>query len=87
MTQVSVNEAQEMLPDLIAATQRGEKVIITLDETPVVQIVPVLQSQVIGQVIGQVIKEQGKPVFGSLKGLIKMADDFDEPLEDFAEYM
>jgi predicted DNA-binding antitoxin AbrB/MazE fold protein len=27
-------------------------------------------------------------VFGSAKGLIKyMADDFDEPLEDFAEYM
>jgi len=27
-------------------------------------------------------------VFGSAKGLIKyMSDDFDEPLEDFAEYM
>jgi hypothetical protein len=25
--------------------------------------------------------------FGSLKGLIKMADDFDEPLEAFKEYM
>ncbi|MEI6090778.1 MAG: DUF2281 domain-containing protein [bacterium] len=25
--------------------------------------------------------------FGSLKGLIKIADDFDEPLEDFKEYM
>jgi len=27
------------------------------------------------------------PVFGCLKGQIKMADDFDEPLEDFKEYM
>ncbi|MFN4787068.1 MAG: DUF2281 domain-containing protein, partial [Pseudanabaena sp.] len=26
------------------------------------------------------------PKFGSAKGLIKMSDDFDEPLEDFAEY-
>jgi len=26
------------------------------------------------------------PEFGSAKGLIKMSDDFDEPLEDFAEY-
>jgi len=24
---------------------------------------------------------------GSAKGLIKMADDFDEPLEDFRDYM
>lgn len=25
--------------------------------------------------------------FGCLKGQIKMSDDFDEPLEDFKEYM
>jgi hypothetical protein len=25
--------------------------------------------------------------YGSLKGLIHMADDFDEPLEEFKEYM
>ncbi len=25
--------------------------------------------------------------FGSLKGVFKMSDDFDEPLEDFKEYM
>jgi predicted DNA-binding antitoxin AbrB/MazE fold protein len=25
--------------------------------------------------------------FGSAKGLIKIADDFDEPLEDFRDYM
>lgn len=28
-----------------------------------------------------------KRVFGSAKGLIRMAEDFDEPLEDFREYM
>ena len=28
-----------------------------------------------------------RPVFGSGKGLFKMADDFDAPLEDFEEYM
>ena len=27
------------------------------------------------------------PVFGCLKGQIQMSDDFDEPLEDFKEYM
>lgn len=28
-----------------------------------------------------------KPVFGSAKGVFKMADDFDAPLDDFKEYM
>jgi uncharacterized protein DUF2281 len=28
-----------------------------------------------------------RPRFGSAKGLITMSDDFDEPLEDFKEYM
>jgi hypothetical protein len=28
-----------------------------------------------------------KPVFGSFKGKIIMSDDFDEPLDDFKEYM
>lgn len=30
---------------------------------------------------------QGRPHFGSAKGLITLSEDFDEPLEDFAEYM
>ncbi len=29
----------------------------------------------------------GKPVFGSGKGIFKMKPDFNEPLEDFNEYM
>jgi hypothetical protein len=28
-----------------------------------------------------------RPQFGSARGLIKISDDFDEPLEDFADYM
>lgn len=31
--------------------------------------------------------QPGKPEFGSGKGMFKMKDDFDEPLEDFKEYM
>ena len=33
------------------------------------------------------ISQVGKPHFGSARGLITMSDDFDEPLEDFIEYM
>ena len=32
-------------------------------------------------------KNLKRNAFGSLKGLIKMSDDFDEPLEAFKEYM
>lgn len=36
----------------------------------------------------QAQSEQGpRPRFGSARGMITMSDDFDEPLEDFAEYM
>ena len=28
-----------------------------------------------------------KPLFGSLKGKIKLSEDFDAPLDDFREYM
>ena len=32
-------------------------------------------------------KKKNTPKFGSAKGLIKMSPDFDEPLDDFKEYM
>lgn len=31
--------------------------------------------------------KEKRPVFGSFKGKIIMSDDFDEPLDDFKEYM
>ncbi|WP_461246329.1 DUF2281 domain-containing protein [Treponema sp. R6D11] len=33
------------------------------------------------------VKSEEKCGFGCLKGQIKMSDDFDEPLEDFKDYM
>ena len=34
-----------------------------------------------------VSKSRPTPIFGSAKGKIKMASDFDAPLDDFKEYM
>jgi hypothetical protein len=31
--------------------------------------------------------EVKKPAFGALKGMFVMSDDFDEPLDDFKDYM
>ena len=34
-----------------------------------------------------ILRAKPRPQFGSARGLISMSADFDEPLEDFAEYM
>lgn len=33
------------------------------------------------------VSKPKKPKFGSCKGMFEMAQDFDEPLEDFKDYM
>ncbi|MGH7201886.1 MAG: type II toxin-antitoxin system Phd/YefM family antitoxin [Planctomycetaceae bacterium] len=71
MTQVTVEEAQSRLSDLIAAAKRGEEVVITDAEQPVAWLVP----------MGSPKRRRA----GSAKGLMTMADDFDAPLEDFKE--
>lgn len=72
--QVDIAEAQRRLLDLIQAAEHGEKVIITRDHQPLIQLVP-LHHQL------------SRPQFGSARGLITIADDFDAPLDDFREYM
>jgi antitoxin (DNA-binding transcriptional repressor) of toxin-antitoxin stability system len=74
MQEVTIDEAKTRLQDLIEAALEGETVSIAKDETHAVQLVPV-------------IRTEGRPQFGSTKGMIWMADDFDAPLEDFKEYM
>ncbi len=74
MQQIELTQAQHELPQLIEAALHGADVIITRGDAPVVRLVPILG-------------EKPQPQFGSAKGLISLAEDFDEPLEDFREYM
>ena len=74
MQTVTLDEAKTNLVDLIEAAAAGEEVFIAKDEDLSVQLVP------------RVVKKR-KRQFGSAKGLISMAPDFEEPLEDFKEYM
>jgi antitoxin (DNA-binding transcriptional repressor) of toxin-antitoxin stability system len=73
MLEIELTQAQADLPKLIEAISQGEKVIITKSSYPVAQLVlpP---------------RREGRLEFGSAAGLITFSDDFDEPLEDFAEY-
>ena len=74
MRSLTITEVVQQLPDLINAIQHGEEIIITKDNCSVAKIVPATSNK-------------PRPRFGSAKGLITMSDDFDEPLEDFKEYM
>jgi antitoxin (DNA-binding transcriptional repressor) of toxin-antitoxin stability system len=74
MHQVSLEEAKTQLPDLIDAAVGGEEIIIAKDSHHLVKLVPVPATK-------------PRPQFGSAKGLITMSDNFDEPLEDFEEYL
>jgi antitoxin (DNA-binding transcriptional repressor) of toxin-antitoxin stability system len=73
MSHIDVKQAGKCLEELIEQASQGEEVVITKDERPFARLSPA----------------EGKRQrhFGSLKGKIWMSDDFDEPLEDFREYM
>jgi prevent-host-death family protein len=74
MTTISLSDAQANLADLIHRLHPGEEVVITENEQPIARIVPTT------------VPTERK--LGTLKGtVLYMAPDFDEPLEDFKEYM
>jgi len=74
MLQVNIQEAQTNFSALLNHVFVGEEIIILRDEKPVAKLVPVNGFK-------------AKRRLGTAKGKIKIADDFDEPLEDFKEYM
>ena len=73
MQEVSIEEAKTTLADLIEAAVSGDEVRIAKDDQHIVKLVPVSGTK-------------PAPQFGSAKGLITMAEDFDGPLEGFDEY-
>ncbi|MEX0712455.1 MAG: type II toxin-antitoxin system Phd/YefM family antitoxin [Pirellulales bacterium] len=73
MTTVTIEEAQAKLPELIEKLLPGEEVVITRDDKPVAQLIP--------------LSEKPKPVFGNCKGMATIVADDDEHLSDFADYM
>lgn len=71
MTQLDITQAKSNLSKLLDLAISGEEIVITQDDKPVAKISP--------------IKRPLKR--GSAKGKVWMSEDFDEPLEDFQEYM
>ena len=70
-THFNVAEAKAQLSTLVRKALPGEEIIIARDNKPLVKLVPVAV-------------QQRKP--GSARGQVTIAEDFDAPLDDFADY-
>jgi antitoxin (DNA-binding transcriptional repressor) of toxin-antitoxin stability system len=77
MTQVTVAEAQQRLPELLDAVEAGEEVEIRAENGRSYNLAS-------GRPRPPVT---GVPKAGRLKGLLVVPDDFKEPLEELREYM
>ena len=74
VVQANIHEAKTHFSRLIQRALAGDEVIVAKAGKPLVRLVPVASA--------------GPRRPGSAKGLVEfMADDFDAPLEDFAEYV
>ena len=75
MPTISIQEAQSRLPDLIHNLTPGDVLVITENNEPVAK-------------LARTESTTRRPCkAGGAKGKIRMAPDFDEPLEEFKEYM
>lgn len=74
MKTVNIYEAKTHLSRLVDEAQAGEEIVLARNGTPVAKIVPVA-------------KKKPSDAFGMDRGLFTIPDDFDEPLDDFKDYM
>jgi antitoxin (DNA-binding transcriptional repressor) of toxin-antitoxin stability system len=75
MTQVTIHEAKTHLSRLIQQALDGEEIIIAKGKTPLVKLV----------VLPEARRERH---LGEAKdAVLYIADDFDEPLDEFQDYM
>jgi antitoxin (DNA-binding transcriptional repressor) of toxin-antitoxin stability system len=74
MHEANRQKAETQLPELIEEAASSEEVAIADSDGTAFEIV-------------QTKSTKPRPVFGSAKGSIEMSDDFDDPLEDFEDYV
>lgn len=71
---VTIHEAKTQFSKLVRRAEAGEEIVVRRGQQPVARIVPLEKTAAV----------RG---FGSMKGEIRIGKDFDQPLDDFAEYM
>lgn len=78
MYEVSVEEAGAKLPQILEDVKRGIEVIIKQNNIAIAKLSPPAAPE----------NEQERPIpkLGTAEGHVWIADDFDAPLDDFADY-
>ena len=75
MPTVTIEEAKDKLSELIHHLTPGEEVVITENDQPVARMTLATPP------------ERKPPQFGTLKGTVLSMEHFDDPLEEFEDYM
>ena len=68
MKVVNVHEAKTKLSELLKKVEAGEEIVIARAGKPVARLVPASRNS--------------KPKLGTARGLVKIADDFNDPLPE-----
>jgi prevent-host-death family protein len=76
---IDISEFTGKMKELIFRLKRDEEIVITENNQPIARLLPVATN-------GSQQNTQPRPI-GLIEGPAWMSPDFDEPLEDFAEYM
>ena len=71
---VTIGEAKTNLSKLVRRAEAGEEIVVRRGREPVARIMPLK-------------KRGGVRGFGSMKSDVRVGRDFDEPLEDFQDYV
>lgn len=74
MLNIDINQVKQSFPELVEKTISNGEIVITRGGRPIAKLVPITKTRI-------------ERKFGTAKGLIKMSDDFDQPINDFKEYM
>jgi prevent-host-death family protein len=80
MANQRIEVAEARLAELVAAVQGGNEVVLTRDGEPVARLLP-------AQTTVALVAMKGPRKPGSARGLVFIRDDFDDPLEDFRDYI
>ena len=82
---VTMEEAQKALPDLIAGLQPGDRLVITSGTRPVAHLLRLSDTQ---QPAAQFDEfAAGEPQFGRCRSKLSVLSEDEEHLQDFAAYM
>ena len=73
--QVTIHEAKTHLSRLIQQALAGERIVIAKGKKPLVELVVLPQAR------------SERRIGGAQDVVLSMQDDFDEPLQEFSEYM